>query len=142
MRSNVAATIRRNGDADLKYLIVEDDPNLRLLWRSVLSDLGCSIHEAATLEAAEDALACDTFDVMILDLYLGRSNGMTLAVSVQQNYPKCKVIVVTGAAGVKTKDLQAQATSIVSVHRKPVDIEDLIAVCEALHEPGTHATGT
>jgi DNA-binding NtrC family response regulator len=67
---------------------------------------------------------------------------MTLAVSVQQNYPKCKVIVVTGAAGVKINDLQAQATSIVSVHRKPVDIEDLIAVCEALHEPGTHATGT
>ncbi|TDL84461.1 response regulator [Meridianimarinicoccus aquatilis] len=116
----------------LKYLIVEDDPNLRLLWRSVLGEMGCDVSEAATLDEATSALASQSFDAMILDLYLGRDSGLSLAMTVETENPGCKVIIVTGAADVSEANLRAQAASIVSVHRKPVDIEDLMGVCSRL----------
>lgn len=116
----------------MKYLIVEDDPNLRLLWRSVLGKLGCDVSEAATFDEAASAIASESFDAMILDLYLGRDSGLSLAMTVEAENPGCKVIIVTGAADVSEADLCAQATSIVSVHRKPVDIEDLMDVCARL----------
>ncbi|WP_238547953.1 response regulator [Meridianimarinicoccus roseus] len=126
----------------MKYLIVEDDPNLRLLWRSVLGDLGYSVSEAATLEDAEAALRETAFDAMVLDLYLGRENGLSLAMTVEKVSPGCKVIVVTGAADVREDELRAKVGSIVSVHHKPVDIEDLIGVCAQLGKAsGAAASG-
>ncbi|MGS4945977.1 response regulator [Meridianimarinicoccus sp. RP-17] len=123
----------------MKYLIVEDDPNLRLLWRSVLADLGHDVHEAATIDDARAALAAGDVDVMVLDLYLGRDNGLTLASVARDSNPRCHVIIVTGAADVRASDLHAQIPAIASVHRKPVDIEDLIATCARLDCDGDRA---
>jgi two-component system response regulator RegA len=113
----------------LNYLIVEDDPNLRLLWRTILCDRGYNVTEADSLPAAQQALAKDRFDAVILDLYLGRENGMSLIGEIEAATPDCKVIVVTGAADVSEGALQAGSSLVVTVHRKPVDIEDLIESC-------------
>jgi DNA-binding NtrC family response regulator len=115
--------------ADLKYLIVEDDPNLRLLWRSVLDDRGYFVLEAASVEDAQSALAAERFDAVVLDLYLGRENGLSLAVAAEKANPDCKVIIVTGAASAQEAELRKQAKCIVSVHRKPVDIEEFLDAC-------------
>ena len=116
----------------MNYLIVEDDPNLRLLWRAVLDDLGHDVREAATIDAAEAVLADGTVDVMVLDLYLGRDNGLSLAAVARDHNPYCHVIIVTGAADICVADLHARIPALASVHRKPVDIEDLIATCARL----------
>ena len=116
----------------MKYLIVEDDPNLRLLWNAVLSDRGYHVVEAETVEAARRALRADAFDVMVLDLYLGRENGLLLANLAESVARDCKVIIVTGAADVREEEIRAVSEAIVSIHRKPVDIEDLIEVCASL----------
>jgi len=120
----------------LNYLIVEDDPNLRLLWRSVLGDLGHCVREAASIDAAKAVLAGGGVDVMVLDLYLGRENGLSLAAVARDHNPACHVIIVTGAADVRAADLRAQVPAIASVHRKPVDIEDLVAACARLDFSG------
>jgi DNA-binding NtrC family response regulator len=123
----------------LNYLIVEDDPNLRLLWRSVLGDLGHLVREAASIDEADTALAAGDVDVMVLDLYLGRDNGLSLASVARDRNPRCHVIIVTGAADVRAADLQARIPAIASVHRKPVDIEDLMAACARLDDDGNRA---
>ena len=125
-------TICRTEHPIVKYLIVEDDPNLRLLWNAVLSGRGYDVVEAETVEAARAALRADDFDVMVLDLYLGRENGLSLANFAESVGTGCKVIIVTGAAGVREEEIRAVSEAIVSVHRKPVDIEDLIDVCARL----------
>lgn len=116
----------------LKYLIVEDDPNLRLLWTSVLGDLGHDVVEAGTIAVAEAALCAGDIDVMVLDLYLGRDNGLSLASVARNHNSACHVIIVTGAADVRVSELRAKIPAIASVHRKPVDIEDLIDACARL----------
>ncbi len=47
-------------------------------------------------------------------------------------WDSCDVIIVTGAADVRVSELRAKIPAIASVHRKPVDIEDLIDACERL----------
>lgn len=116
----------------MKYLIVEDDPNLRLLWTSVLGDLGHEVVEAGTIGTAEAALRRGGIDVMVLDLYLGRDNGLLLASLARDHNPGCHVIIVTGAADVRVTELRAKIPAVASVHRKPVDIEDLIDACARL----------
>lgn len=116
----------------MKYLIVEDDPNLRLLWTSVLGDLGHGVVEAGTIAAAQESLQGGEIDVMVLDLYLGRDNGLSLAAVAREHNPGCHVIIVTGAADVRVSELRAKIPAISSVHRKPVDIEDLIDACARL----------
>ncbi len=113
----------------MRYLIVEDDPNLRLLWRAVLGDRGYTVTEADTVDAAKAALTTQVFDAMILDLYLGRENGLSLAMLAETANPGCRVIIITGASDLKDADLRRAAMNVVSVHRKPVDIEELIDVC-------------
>lgn len=123
----------------MKYLIVEDDPNLRLLWTAVLGDLGHDVTEAGTIGAAEAALQRGDIDVVVLDLYLGRDNGLSLAAVARDHNAACHVIIVTGAADVRVAELRATIPAIASVHRKPVDIEDLIDACARLDRPGNRA---
>lgn len=113
----------------MNYLIVEDDPNLRLLWRTILCDRGYEVTEADSLPAAQQAVAETRFDAVILDLYLGRENGMSLVAEIESTAPDCKVIVVTGAADVSESALKESSGLVSCVHRKPVDIEDLIESC-------------
>lgn len=120
----------------MKYLIAEDDPNLRLLWQTLLARHGYSVTVAGSVEEARGALESDFFDVMLLDLYLGRATGLGLVSFAEKRNPGCKVIIVTGAAELSDQEIRAGARSVVSIHRKPVDIEDLLDVCGRLDNTG------
>lgn len=111
----------------MHYLIVEDDPNLRLLWRTILSDRGNTVTEANSVAVAEAALAKGGIDAVVLDLYLGRENGLSLAELAGESNPGCKVVIVSGSAELREAEIRAATDSVIAVHRKPVDIEDLMA---------------
>lgn len=116
----------------MHYLIVEDDPNLRLLWRTILSDRGYVVTEADSVPVARDALKRGSIDAVILDLYLGRENGLSLADMAGQTNPGCKVVIVSGSAELREAEIRAVTDAVVAVHRKPVDIEDLMASFELI----------
>ncbi|WP_193139368.1 MULTISPECIES: response regulator [unclassified Meridianimarinicoccus] len=124
----------------MHYLIVEDDPNLRLLWRTILCDRGYQVTEADNLGAASSALSQTSYDAVILDLYLGRENGMSLIGEIEAVNPDCKVIIVTGAADVAEGKMQAGSQLVVTVHRKPVDIEDLMESCALIDSSSQRRT--
>ncbi|MCA8878782.1 MAG: response regulator [Rhodobacteraceae bacterium] len=113
----------------MKYLIAEDDPNLRFLWHTLLTRHGHDVTETSSADQARAALEEDVFDVMLLDLYLGRASGFSLVRLAERLNPGCKVIIVAGAAELSDREIRTSARSVVSVHRKPVDIEDLLDVC-------------
>lgn len=116
----------------MRYLIAEDDPNLRQLWRAVLDARGHDVTEASSVSDAERALKSGTFDAMVLDLYLGRDNGLSLAGLAYETCPDCSLIVVTGSAQYERKDLMAMSPKVHSVHWKPVDIEEFQRTCDLI----------
>ncbi len=79
-------------------LLVEDDAALRLSVRKLLEGSDITISEAATGQAALQALAARPFDCMILDLSLPDVSGFELLnrLDSDESLPKCPVIVYTG----------------------------------------------
>jgi len=110
----------------LNVLIVEDDPNLRLLWRTVFGERGFRVTESDTLAAARAEIARRDFDLVLLDLYLGRDNGLDLVEAIHRRMPDARIVVVTGAA---EPGLPKSGGSVHDVLRKPVDLEDLLSIC-------------
>jgi CheY-like chemotaxis protein len=79
-------------------LIVEDEENLRLGIKKLLSGSDIKISEAATGQAALDLLAAQHFDCMILDLSLPDISGFEVLnkINASESLTKCPVIVYTG----------------------------------------------
>jgi signal transduction histidine kinase/CheY-like chemotaxis protein len=80
-------------------LIVEDDPAVRVLVCTVLSELGYAFVEAGDADSAMPILdSTQRIDLMISDVGLPGMNGRQLAEIGRQHRPQLKVLFITGYA--------------------------------------------
>jgi len=121
----------------LKVLVVEDDPNLRALWGAVIERAGHAPTLVETEPEARGKLTAEPFDLVLLDLFLGERDGIALADVATRLNPACRVVVVTGTSLYRNGELFGMAPAIWAVMRKPVDIEDIIALCEHIAADAT-----
>ncbi|MEM1431166.1 MAG: response regulator [Pseudomonadota bacterium] len=121
----------------MKVLVVEDDPNLRALWGAVIEQAGFEAHLVETEPAAREMLMARPFDLVLLDLFLGETDGTSVASFATHLNPSCQVVVITGTAVYGKRELYAMAPSIRGVMRKPVNIEDIMALCAHVAKEGT-----
>jgi DNA-binding NtrC family response regulator len=106
-----------------KVLIVDDEPELRMLLKSILetdytvtdADCGATLQKKFSEEAP---------DVVLLDLKLPDANGLDLLPLIKKNWPETEVIVLTGEA---TFEAAVQATKRGAYHfiNKPFDTQAL-----------------
>ena len=113
----------------MNVLIVEDDPNLRILWEDVFDQSGHATVSVDSAQAARAALDAGSFDLVVLDFYLADGNGAQVAAAMEGSTP---VLIVTGAAENRNGELFDISGAVSGILRKPVDIEDLIEVSEYL----------
>jgi len=86
----------QNGET---VLIVEDDPAVRVLVSTVLSELGYAFVEAGDADGAVPILdSAQRIDLMISDVGLPGMNGRQLAEIGRQYRPDLKVLFITGYA--------------------------------------------
>lgn len=83
-------------------LVVEDEPDVRMVVRDVLSDLGYAVLETesglASLAIADSGVR---IDLLLTDVgLLGGMNGRQLADAARQHRPDLKVLFITGYADV------------------------------------------
>jgi CheY-like chemotaxis protein len=80
-------------------LLVEDDPEVRMLVSSVLSELGYRTIEATESQAAMEVLDGDTeINLLITDVGLPGLDGRQLAEIARERRPDLPVLLVTGYA--------------------------------------------
>ncbi|MBI2815145.1 MAG: sigma-54-dependent Fis family transcriptional regulator [Opitutae bacterium] len=79
-----------------KILIVEDDPIVRNLLSDIFRRHKCGVHSAQTLAEAENLLATDRFDLMMLDLRLPDGDGHGFLERVATFPHRPLVVMVTG----------------------------------------------
>jgi DNA-binding response OmpR family regulator len=114
-------------------LIVEDDEDLRFALAALLVRAGYSVLTAAW---GRDALAMlrrpfSAIDVVVLDVYLPDTHGITLCTRLRELYPDLPVIVVTGEAS----PLEASRLLELGVRRyflKPAAPDEVLASVEAV----------
>jgi two-component system, NtrC family, response regulator AlgB len=86
----------------MNILIVDDDPSLRKSLRLTLETLGHTVTEADSGAAAQGLLVQRLFDVAMLDLRLGREDGLDALLSLLRLAPGLAVIVMTAYATIET----------------------------------------
>ena len=84
--------------AALRVLVVDDEKNIRTTLSVCLEGLGCRTAEAATPDAALEALRHEAFDLCFLDLRLGQGSGLDLLPRLLAERPRLDVVVVTAYA--------------------------------------------
>jgi CheY-like chemotaxis protein len=64
-----------DSEAPLRFLVVDDDEDLRDLMSRFVEKLGHTAHQASDGVEAVEALALETYDFMLLDLTMPRMSG-------------------------------------------------------------------
>jgi NtrC-family two-component system response regulator AlgB len=81
------------------------------------------------------ALKEETFDAVLLDLNLGRENGLDLLVTIQKQYPQIPVVMCTAQGSVKSA-VEAMRRGAVDFLEKPFEREQFLTVLARLQRLG------
>ena len=108
-----------------KILIVDDEPQIRVLLRATLCRAGYAVIEASTAREALNAKAIDKPELVLLDLGLPDRDGLEL-VQLLRADPRSAVIVISARDQTEQKvaALDLGADDYVT---KPFDTEELLA---------------
>lgn len=82
--------------AGAKVLIADDEPEIRYLLTQLAERLGCKAIAAADGMEALELYYKYKPDLVILDVYMPRMNGLTVLSRIRETNPNCQVIVITG----------------------------------------------
>ena len=115
----------------MQILLVEDD---RQIAERVASDLGRNgyrVIDVATAEAAQDALASNAIEAVVLDRLLGDSDAISMIAEWRQAGLKTPVLVVSSLSGVADR-IAGLAAGADDYLAKPFHTEELDARLRAL----------
>jgi len=87
----------------VRILIAEDDPVLADGLSRSLRAVGYAVDVVATGEAADSALAAQSFDLVILDLGLPRLSGLEVLRRLRARSASVPVLILTAADGVEQR---------------------------------------
>lgn len=85
----------------MRVLICDDEPAIRLLWRTAIECDRVEVTEAADGIECVDLAAATNPDVVILDLYMPRRDGMATLPLLRRSCPDARVLVVSAHAAVE-----------------------------------------
>jgi two-component system response regulator PilR (NtrC family) len=126
-----------------RVLVVDDEPDLRMLYELTLLREGYLVDTAGDLQQARALLAEQTFDVLITDMRLPDGLGLALITELQaaQRTERCVVITAYGSAENAVEALKSGAFDYLT---KPVELKQFRhVVASAVSSPMTtsHASG-
>ncbi len=104
-------------------LLVDDEPALRLLCRVNLEIDGHTVHEAATVAEGRELLERLSPDVLLLDLHVGREDGLELLDEIKALDLPTRVVLLSGSAEVGA-ELRARVDAVLG---KPFELTRLAA---------------
>lgn len=118
-------------------LVVDDEPNVRILVTEVLQEMGLNTLEAAEGPSGLRILDSDAhLDLLISDIGLpGGMNGRQLADAAREKRPSLRVLFITGYAEGSVLD-RSSTLSDYEVLTKPFTITDLEEKVRSMLEPG------
>ena len=121
-----------SGDAKPVILIVDDDPDLAMIMKMILSHAGFEAHSVLSGQEALNWLGTRTPDLILLDLMMPVMNGWQLAEALRKDSALAKIPVLIMTAGRLPTADQLPGYEIV---RKPVELEQLLSLVRGYLTP-------
>lgn len=124
-----------------QVLVVDDEADIRALIQEILSEEGYGVTVAANAAEARSARGADKFDLILLDIWMPDTDGITLLREWSENGDlSCPVVIMSGHG---TVDTAVEATRL-GAHdfiEKPLSLAKLLRTVEgALESAGKQAT--
>src|SRR5882672_9295175 len=112
-----------NGRA--KILIIDDEPQIRVLLRDLLAES----YDCTVVSSAEEALAvldASDFDLVLSDINMGGISGLELVPHVHIRAPETVVVMISGQQGIETA-IEAMHVGAFDYITKPFDLRHVEA---------------
>lgn len=107
-------------------LVVDDEPDIRHLLQEILEDEGYAVSVADSAQAAQDCINEQTPDLVLLDIWMPDSDGISLLKAWRQTGAlKFPVIMISGHGTVETA-VEATRHGAVDFIEKPVSLAKLL----------------
>ncbi len=115
-------------------LVVDDEEVVRLSYFRSLSGERCKVELVESGRDALQAMAQQSFDVVLLDLRMPEMDGLVVLKHIKQHWPDSEVIVITGYPAIDTAK-QAVALGAYGYLAKPLGPDEVI---NAANDAMTH----
>jgi DNA-binding NtrC family response regulator len=87
-----------------KVLVVDDEENILSAFKNFLKKEHCEMLAATSAEQAMSVLAHNRLNLLITDIRLEGTSGVTFFMEAKRIYPKLPVIVITGYPDLITEE--------------------------------------
>ena len=112
-------------------LVVDDEPAIRDLVSVLLEDAGYTVCSAPDGLAAMEAVARESPDLVVTDLYMPRLDGLGLIAWLRREWPHLPIVVLSAA-------LRVSPPPGVPFVPKPLDVQTLLAVIAGIVDGQQH----
>ncbi len=123
-----------------RVLVVDDEADIRALIQEILSEEGYGVTVAADAEEARSVRRDDSFDLILLDIWMPDTDGITLLREwSEEGDLKCPVVIMSGHG---TVDTAVEATRL-GAHdfvEKPLSLAKLLRTVEGALESAGRQT--
>jgi DNA-binding response OmpR family regulator len=109
-----------------KILVVDDEKNIRQLFRDELTEDGFEVEIAGSGREALEKIAANTPDLVVLDIRMDDMTGIEVLQELRKTHAALPVIMCTAVRGLQD-DFTIWDSHVSDYITKPVDLEDLKA---------------
>ena len=117
-------------------LVADNDPPMVELLYDILADEGYAVTQAASGEAAVEALGKQYYDLVISDLEMGGLSGIEVLKKAKAPNPPTRVIILTGNSDVRYA-IQAIRHEVDDYLLKPFTVDELLERVSCCLEKGS-----
>jgi DNA-binding response OmpR family regulator len=118
--------VNDKGDGMKKILVVDDEKNIRTLFRDELEEDGYAVETAETGKQALERIFASPPDLVVLDIRMPDMTGIEVLEALRKTHVELPVIMCTAVRGLKD-DFTIWDSRVSDYITKPVDLEDLKA---------------
>jgi two-component system, NtrC family, nitrogen regulation response regulator NtrX len=108
-------------------LIVDDEPGVRSALTGVLRDEGYDVDSVETGEACLERLATETYDVVVLDIWLPGMDGLATLARMRERQNDAQVVIISGHGNVESA-VRAIKMGAFDFVEKPLSLEKTVLV--------------
>ena len=117
-------TLRRS------VLVVDDDEGVRLSYLRSLEGARCNVEAVPDGNEALRAMERSAFDLVMLDLRMPGTDGMTVLRTIKERWPESEVVVITGYPSIESAK-EAIRLGANDYYSKPVGPDEIIKAASA-----------
>jgi DNA-binding response OmpR family regulator len=107
-----------------RILVVDDERAVRMMLETALRAQGYRVQSAASGREARDLLRSEEFDLLLLDLQLGDSDGIEILRETKSAWPATEVILLTAHGSINSA-IAALRLGAFDYLLKPAQIQDI-----------------